>query len=92
MNKDYLTKFVDEFNSKNHGDASSKKINMKSFMAKNCESPTVEQMKKNSEKAYKDRQVENNNLIQAYTEKKLKSPRLIKKAKGLANEAVTADN
>ena len=84
-----IEKFVNEFNSKN-GNVEKVNINMRSFMAKNCESPSIEEMKKNNNKAFEERQNENNKLIEAYTNNKLKSPRLIKKAKGLVNEAVSA--
>ncbi len=63
---------------------------MKSFMAKNCSSPSIEDMKKTNDKAFEEKELNEKQLIEAYTNKKLKSKKLIKHAEMLINKQVSA--
>ena len=54
-------------------------------MVKNVKSLSIEEMKKQSEQNYINKTARENSLIQAYTDKKLKSKALIKEAPALIN-------
>ena len=54
---------------------------------RNITKRTAEQMEKDSEKSYAEQTVENNKLLRAYKDKKLKSKAAIKKAQALKKRA-----
>ena len=65
---------------------------MKSFMAKNCpETPTVEQLKKESEELYLKRTQDEARLLELYNQKKLTNKETIRKARAIAQRYADKD-